>query len=73
MTLRWKPPSGNGSRVTGYTITSNRGQKKVVGAAAHNVVFKRLTPGRYEFRVTPSNAIGHGPTSPAVRVRIRRP
>ena len=73
VTLRWELPYDNGSRVARYTITSNKGQEKTVGAAAHKVVFKRLTPGRYKFKVTATNDIGDGPTSPAVRVRIRRP
>ncbi|MFC4787378.1 fibronectin type III domain-containing protein, partial [Nocardioides sp. MAHUQ-72] len=73
VTLRWKSPNDNGSRVVRYTIISNRGQQKTVGTAVHKVVFKRLTPGRYKFRVTATNDIGDGPTSPVVRVRIRRP
>jgi hypothetical protein len=57
--------------VSTYTIDISKGRDKSVPGSARKVVFKRLKPGLYKFRVAATNAVGTSPFSARTRVRIR--
>ncbi|WP_261818335.1 fibronectin type III domain-containing protein [Nocardioides sp. OK12] len=69
--IRWKPVGSNGSDLTGYTVASNRGHLKTVAPGKTKVVFRKLKPGRYKFKVTATNEFGDSRSSRKVRVDIR--
>lgn len=69
--VRWAAASANGSPVSAYVIDISKGKDKTVGGAARKVVFKRLRPGRYKFRISATNAMGTSSFSAWAKVRIR--
>lgn len=71
VTVTWVAASGNGSPITRYVVTSDRGHRVTVGASARRAAFARLRPGTYLFSVTAVNAVGTGSRSTAVRVRVQ--
>ena len=69
--VRWTAASANGSTVSRYTIDISKGRDKTAAGSARKVVFKRLKPGRYTFRVAATNTIGTSPFSARARIRVR--
>ncbi|WP_263457803.1 fibronectin type III domain-containing protein [Nocardioides ochotonae] len=73
-TVSWDPVAGNGSPVTGYTVTARTTGKPdrtvSVEASATTAVFTGLTNGSaYTFTVTASNTLGDSiPSAPSVVV-----
>ncbi len=67
-TVSWIKPSGNGSPVTGYTVTASPGgaTKTVTGADTLSTTVTGLTNGTaYTFTVTATNAVGDSAASSA--------
>ena len=64
-TITWETPAGNGSPITGYTITGSNGAgTKTVTADTTQTVFTGLTRGQsYSFTVVATNAVGDSPAS----------
>ena len=73
--ITWTPPINNsGSIITGYTITSNPGGKKVtVSASTTSTIIAGLTNGTsYTFTVAATNAVGNSlPSNPSNSVTPR--
>ena len=64
--VSWTAPSGNGSPITGYTVTSSPGGKTCTTTGATNCTVTGLTNGTaYTFTVMATNAIGDSPPSVA--------
>ena len=62
--MSWATTSGNGSPVTGYTVTAMPGGKTCTTTDATTCTVDGLTNGNaYTFIVAASNAIGYSPTS----------
>ena len=70
ITVRWRPAAANGSRITGYRVSVGS-HRLSVGAGKRSATVKGLRPGTFRVTVTAVNAVGAGPASPAVRVRLR--
>jgi RHS repeat-associated protein len=57
--VSWTPPSGGGSPITGYTVTSSPGSLTATTTGATTATVSGLTNGTsYTFTVTATNAIG---------------
>lgn len=69
--LRWRAPAANGAAVTGYRVSGGP-RARSVGAGTRTLRLTGLSARRYAFRVTARNAVGAGPASTPVRVRVRR-
>uniref|UniRef100_UPI0013A58EF4 fibronectin type III domain-containing protein n=1 Tax=Nocardioides gilvus TaxID=1735589 RepID=UPI0013A58EF4 len=72
VTIRWRAASPNGAPVTRYVVTSNKARSKTATATRRSVVFTKLKPGTYTFRVVAVNAAGNSLPSEVVKVRIKR-
>ncbi len=72
VTVRWQPADARGSRVVRYVVESSAGSTRSKPGRAKKLVFRRLKPGRYKFRVTAVNAVGSSPASAWVKVRVRK-
>lgn len=70
VTVRWRAPAANGSRITGYRVSVGS-HHITVRPGARSATVKGLRPGAYRVSVTAVNAVGAGPASPVVRVRLR--
>ncbi|WP_170219493.1 fibronectin type III domain-containing protein [Nocardioides litoris] len=65
-TVTWATPSGNGTPVIGYTVTSTPEDKTCTTAGELTCTVTGLTNGTtYRFTVVATNAVGDSPTSPA--------
>jgi hypothetical protein len=63
-TVRWTPATGNGTAVSGYTVTSSPGTETCATSGALNCVVKGLTNGTaYRFSVVATNGVGPGAPS----------
>ena len=63
-TVSWAATSGNGSPVTGYTVTATPGGKTCTTTDALSCTITGLTNGTaYTFTVVASNAVGDSPAS----------
>jgi len=70
VTLSWAAPSTHGSPVTGFSIRSSKGLVRSVDGSVLRITLK-MKPGRYTFVVAATSALGEGPASPGVRVKVK--
>ena len=75
VTLTWKKPGNGGTKLTGYVVTDNgKTVATIAGAAAVRAtkyVARHVADGRHRYRIRAANAIGTGPWSKPVSVRMR--
>jgi hypothetical protein len=69
--VRWRAAIANGSPVIRYLIDASWGKDRTVAGHVRKVVFRRLEPGRYRFRVAARNARGTSPYSRWISIRVR--
>ncbi len=74
-TIGWTPPANNGgSPITGYTVTSSRGDLLTVAGNVTSTPMMGLTAGlSYTFSVAATNAIGTGPSATSNQVVVLGP
>ena len=75
ITVQWTAPSGNGSAVSGYTVTSNRGDTCLAASGQTTCNFTGLTQGLgYSFTVVARNlagdSLGSAPSSTVVDANV---
>uniref|UniRef100_A0A665WQT1 Fibronectin type-III domain-containing protein n=1 Tax=Echeneis naucrates TaxID=173247 RepID=A0A665WQT1_ECHNA len=72
LTLQWKPPGDNGSKITNYTLEWDEGKKNSVftryyfGSQRHCKLSRLFPASGYTFRVAAHNDIGSSGCSPEV-------
>jgi hypothetical protein len=71
VTLRWTAPAHTAPGITRYVLKSSSGKTVTVAGGVLVARFKKLKPGTYKFTITAHNDLGAGPSSRAVRVRVR--
>ena len=70
-TVRWEPVAGSGLPINRYLVDVNRGRDRYVDSSRTKVVFRKLQPGRYKFRVIAFNDLGSSPAGARRAVRVR--
>lgn len=75
MTVTWKAPAANGSKISRYQVTIKAKGKsprtKYVSASKRKLVWKKLPKGNYEVYVIARNGVGNSTKSVIKKVKIR--
>lgn len=70
--VMWRAPANGGAPIKRYRVLNGRGKMVVVPGTARRVVFRKLPPARYAFRVVAVNRVGRSVRSLPRVVRISR-